>query len=167
MGLQRKSLIETLSELIEDSKEIIEEESEKIVEEYGGLVSPVSAVFLYAEKKGIRLNDHVEVEEDEKEPEMDISDISEDLQEVFFECKISEIKNTFHFNGGDGRGREVILYDDTGTIKLMLWGDQTEEVDSMSRGDIIRIYGYPDTYKGSLQVKLGKHGYIEKIDDRN
>lgn len=53
------------------------------------------------------------------------------------------------------------LTDDSGEIKIALWGEDTEKY---SKGDRIRITnGWVSEFKGELKVSSGKNGTIEKV----
>jgi replication factor A1 len=63
---------------------------------------------------------------------------------------------------GAARVAEVTLEDDSGTIVLVLWGDQIEKV---SVGNQIRIEkAYVKEWNGSLQLNVGKFGKITVIE---
>ncbi|MBI2583752.1 MAG: DNA-binding protein [Candidatus Aenigmarchaeota archaeon] len=54
---------------------------------------------------------------------------------------------------------ECTIEDDSGTITLVLWGDQ---IDLVKEGDKIKISnGYVKEWNGALQLNVGKFGKIE------
>jgi len=53
---------------------------------------------------------------------------------------------------------ESVLEDDSGVITLVLWGDQTKEV---QEGDRVRVEnGYVKEWNNSMQLNVGKFGKI-------
>jgi replication factor A1 len=53
---------------------------------------------------------------------------------------------------------DALLVDDTGSISLVLWNDQIRQIDN---ADKIRIEnGYVKSYRGNLQLSVGKWGTI-------
>ena len=55
----------------------------------------------------------------------------------------------------------VILEDDTGTVKLNLWGSQSEGVEE---GKVLEIKnGFVKEFKGEKQISVGKMGSIKIV----
>lgn len=55
----------------------------------------------------------------------------------------------------------VILEDETGDVKLTVWG---EEIDNIKVGNRLKITdGWVNEFKGDLQISLGKNGKMEVI----
>jgi replication factor A1 len=62
---------------------------------------------------------------------------------------------------GPTRVAECTIEDDTGTIILVLWGDQ---IDSIKEGDRINIKGgYVKEWNGNLQLNVGKFGKLSVL----
>ena len=94
---------------------------------------------------------------------MKISDIKTTTDKVNLEAKILEKGEPREVNTARGPTRvaECTLEDDSGTIILVLWGDQ---IDSVKEGDKIRVSnGYVKEWNGALQVNAGKFGKIEVV----
>lgn len=74
---------------------------------------------------------------------------------------------TFEKNSGEGRVRNVRLDDGTGSIKLVLWDEETEMVgDEIRNGEDIRVInGYVQDRGYGLQIQPGKWGKIELMVD--
>jgi replication factor A1 len=72
--------------------------------------------------------------------------------------EISEAKQTSY-----GPMQNAKAQDDTGTVDISFWGDQTGKYKT---GDRIRISkGWCKEYRGQLQVSAGKFGKIEKTGE--
>ncbi len=68
---------------------------------------------------------------------------------------------TFKSKGKEGRVRNVRIDDVSGSIKLVLWNEQTEMVNDMKRGQRIRIInGYVQDRGYGLQISTGKWGEV-------
>jgi replication factor A1 len=53
---------------------------------------------------------------------------------------------------------DAMVQDDTGTIKLTLWNEQ---IDMVNVGDNIKIEnGYVTSFKGEIQLNVGKYGKL-------
>ena len=77
---------------------------------------------------------------------------------------ISEIgeKRTFSKFGRELTVANAVLKDDSGSIRLSLWNDDTHR---FKKGDRIKIInGYVNEFQGEKQLTSGKYGSIEKLD---
>lgn len=69
---------------------------------------------------------------------------------------VGEVRTVNMKAGGTKAVCDAILKDDSGTIKLTLWGDDTVKVKT---GDIIGIEnGYTNEYKGEISIAAGQYG---------
>jgi len=56
---------------------------------------------------------------------------------------------------------DAVVQDDTGTIKLALWNEQ---IDQVNVGDKIKIEnGYITSFKGEIQLNIGKYGKLSVL----
>jgi len=63
--------------------------------------------------------------------------------------------------GGTSNVADCTLRDDSGSIKLSLWGEQINTVDV---GDRVRIEnGYTRAFRGEVQLSIGRYGKLVKI----
>ena len=89
---------------------------------------------------------------------MKISDLKEGTDKVNIEAKVIEKEGTREVNTKFGRTKvaNAVLEDDSGTIALTLWGDDTDKV---KQGDSVKIEnGFVKEWNGSLQLSVGKYG---------
>ncbi len=95
---------------------------------------------------------------------MKIADLKGEQSRVDVEGEVVEKGDTRSVNlraGGQSNVADATLRDDTGTIKLSLWGDQIESVDV---GDRIRIEnGYTKAFRGEIQLNIGRYGKLSKL----
>lgn len=76
-----------------------------------------------------------------------------------FEIIEKEDIREFEKFGKQGRVCNAIGKDDTGTIKLTLWND---DIDKVNTGDIVKIEnGWVGEWQGELQLSTGKFGKLE------
>ena len=68
---------------------------------------------------------------------------------------------------GTGKVATVILGDETGTIRLSLWNEQTTVIDKIKVGDVLEVInGFTKTdYKGQPEIRFAKYGNLRKVDD--
>ncbi len=87
-----------------------------------------------------------------------ISELVNGSKKVDIEAKVVQKEEARDVNTKFGRNRvcNAIVEDDSGSIMLVLWGD---EIDKVKEGDTIKIEnGYVNEWKDTLQLSVGKFG---------
>ena len=91
---------------------------------------------------------------------MKISDLKDGAGRVNIEAKVVEREETREINTKFGRTKvaNTVVEDDSGTIVLVLWGD---DADKVKEGDTVKIEnGYVKAWNGTLQLNVGKYGKL-------
>ena len=95
---------------------------------------------------------------------MKIGELKAYMNDVSLKAKIAELKEPREIMTKFGTTTtltEAILEDDSGTIKLTLWGNQAE---SMEEGSEIEIAGgFTKEFRDELQLGIGKKGSIKLL----
>lgn len=94
---------------------------------------------------------------------MKIADIKENAMKITVEGKIVEKEEAREVNTKFGRTKvaNAVIEDDSGSIVLVLWGDQ---VDNIKEGDSVKVEnGYVKEWNNSLQLNVGKFGKLTVI----
>ncbi len=89
---------------------------------------------------------------------MKVSDLKDGAGKVDVEVKVIEKDEAREINTKFGRTKvsNTVVEDDSGTIVLVLWGD---DADKVKEGDTIKIEnGYVKEWNGTLQLNVGKYG---------
>ena len=63
---------------------------------------------------------------------------------------------------GGGQVCDFTLKDDSGQVKLVLWNEQVDMADVGSRVSVEN--GYTSTYRGELQLNVGKYGHFAVLE---
>ena len=96
---------------------------------------------------------------------MKIADLKGEQSRIDVEGEIVEKGDVRTVNlraGGTSTVTDCTLRDDTGTIKLSLWGEQINQVDV---GDKVRIEnGYTKAFRGENQLNNGRYGKLSKVE---
>lgn len=96
---------------------------------------------------------------------MKIADLKGEQSRVDVEGEIIEKGDVRTVNlraGGTSTVADATVRDDTGTIKLSLWGEQINSVDV---GDKIKIEnGYTKAFRGEIQLNIGRYGKLSKSE---
>ncbi len=90
---------------------------------------------------------------------MNIKELSAGQGKVELQAKVVEKGDvrTFEKFGKEGTVCTAVVKDDTGSIKVSLWNEQTEQVNV---GDTIKIgNGYVSEFRDELQLSTGKFGH--------
>ena len=73
--------------------------------------------------------------------------------------KIRDVKTRY----GETQVANATLEDESGQVKLTLWGDQIEKV---SEGKVVEVVnGYANEWQGEIQISVGKRGEIKISDE--
>ncbi|MFA4820360.1 MAG: OB-fold nucleic acid binding domain-containing protein [Candidatus Aenigmatarchaeota archaeon] len=94
---------------------------------------------------------------------MKISDLKDGAGKVDIEAKVIEKEAAREINTKFGRTKvcNTVLEDDSGTVVLVLWGDDIEKI---NQGDTVKIEnGYTKEWNGTLQLNVGKYGKISVV----
>jgi replication factor A1 len=93
---------------------------------------------------------------------MRIGDLRDGMKRVDVEADVLEISEprqvSSRYTGQEFRVAEAMIRDETGTIKLVLWNEQIEQVNV---NDKVRIEnGYIRSFRGEIQLNVGKYGTL-------
>ena len=140
------------------SEDEINEKIESKIEEFSGLISKEGAAYMVAAENGIDLKE-------KSDNRLKIKNIIPGMKNVEIVGKVLRVSSVKEFSRNDKTGKVCSIYlgDETGTIRLTLWDDETEAADKIKVGDVIKVYGY--TREGQLELRLGRYGKIIKVDE--
>ena len=98
---------------------------------------------------------------------MKISDLRQGMRRVDVEAKVLEVSEPrevqSRYTGQRFKVAEATISDGTGTIKLVLWNEQ---IDLVNTDDIVRIEnGYVKTFRGEIQLNVGRYGKLTVLHD--
>lgn len=95
---------------------------------------------------------------------MKINDLKLGMNEITLEAKVVEISEPRSVNtkfGYQTRVADATLEDESGQIKLSLWGKQIDEVNV---GDTVKITkGYVSEFRGDVQLNVPRSGTLEVV----
>jgi replication factor A1 len=95
---------------------------------------------------------------------MKISELKAGMRNVSVVAKIDSVGQPRTVNlktGGTNTVADAVISDDSGSIKLSLWG---EDISKIQTGDKVSIEnGYINTFKGENSLSIGKFGKLKKI----
>ena len=95
---------------------------------------------------------------------MKINELKPAMSNVAIKAKVSELKEPREVMTKFGNAiilTEAILEDDTGSIKVSLWGEQAEGI---QEGSEVEITGaFTKEFRDELQMSIGKRGSIKVV----
>lgn len=153
-----EALYEKLLESI--SEDELKERIRKKIQSVGGLLSEEGALLLIAGELGVNIEDTPK-----EKKHFFISDIVDGMQNIDISGRIMRIFDVNVFQrktGTEGRVQNIIIADNTGSIRIVFWDDQIEKLNQFKRGDIVTIRnGYlRKGFNNEFEISLGKEGVI-------
>jgi replication factor A1 len=95
---------------------------------------------------------------------MKISELKAGMRNVSITGKIDSVGEPRTVNlkaGGTNTVADAIISDESGSIKLSLWG---EEINNVQPGDRVSVEnGYINTFRGENSLNVGKFGKLKKL----
>ncbi len=158
-----EELVEKIAEESEMDREEVENEIQTKEEEFSGLVSEEGAAHLVAKEHGVELSEP-------EDRELKVENVLSGMSRVNLRAQVVDITpvNTFEKDDGEeGRVRNLVLGDETGTVRMSLWNDQLEVAEKLSEGDNVQIsnaYSREDNL-GNPELRIGDSTRLKKIED--
>lgn len=161
--MEPEQIIEKIVEETDLDEDDVEEKVEEKMEEFEGLVSEEGAVHLVAKEAGVQAAES-------GDQALKVENIVPDMRKVNMKARVTNISdtNTFERDEGDeGKVRNMTLGDDTGTIRLTLWDEQTEIAEKVDEGDAIGVSGAytVEDNQGNAELRLGDSAQVKMVDD--
>ncbi|MBI4014746.1 MAG: DUF2240 family protein [Candidatus Aenigmarchaeota archaeon] len=143
------------------SEEEIQQKVQEKQEELSGLISEDGAVYIVAKELGIQVM--------RKKERLYISSIVPGMKSVDIVGKVMRIFPVKEFSSEKGTGKvaNIVLGDNTGTVRMSLWNDELEALSEMNVGDVIRVKGFSrEGYDGNAELRIGRYGLMQKSTEK-
>ncbi|MGC9310297.1 MAG: OB-fold nucleic acid binding domain-containing protein [Candidatus Aenigmatarchaeota archaeon] len=146
------------AKLTED--ELDERIEEKVIE-LSGLVSEEGAAYIVAKEEGLDLLE-------KRDLSLKIKNILPGLKAIDVVGKVVSVSDMREFKKGDrsGKVQNVMIGDETGSIRVVFWNDMVRLVSDLKEGDVIKVkrgFTRPNTF-GMPEIHMGNTSSIEKSD---
>jgi len=95
---------------------------------------------------------------------MKINELKPGMSNVNLKAKIIELKEPREVNTKFGTTvvlTEVVLEDDSGNVKLTLWGEQADNLETEQEVEITG--GFTKEFRDEIQLTLGRKGSIKAV----
>lgn len=126
------------------------------MDQLSGLISKEGAAHIIANELGIRLLDQAS-------GRLKIKNILAGMRNVEIVGKVQEIYEVREFQTETRSGKvgSIIIGDETGTVRLVLWGGQADVIKDLNKEDVVQIEsGYVKQNNNRKEVHLGERGKI-------
>ena len=157
---------EILKKIVEKTGSSEDDIKKKIAEkqrELSNLVSKDGAAYIIAKELGIELFPK------KTERRLQIKNIVPKIRMLDIDARIVRIfpVKEFESKGRKGKVASIILGDQSGTIRLTLWDQQTDMIDKLEQGMAVHVFsGYTrEGMDGSAEIRLSKSGGLKILED--
>ena len=159
MNLSYEQAVAKIKEKSTLSEEEISSKIKEKLEKFAGLVSREGAAHILANEQGIKLIDNP------KEPsKLKIKNLVAGMQNVEVLTKILAMypAKQFNSNGREGQVGSMVLGDETGTVRAVLWNEQANKLASLQKDDILRLEGgyVKENRNSSLEIHVNDRSTI-------
>lgn len=149
-----------------DRKDILTMIKEKREELGQDVINDEAAAMIVARELGVDLL------QDSSRGQFKIEDITEDKRNVALIARVMRLDTVRTFrrkDGSEGRVASLMVGDNTGTIRVVLWDDMTRAISEghINIGDVIQIRGgyVKKGFRDSYELNIGRMGSIRVLED--
>ncbi|MBI5060906.1 MAG: hypothetical protein HZB67_01185 [Candidatus Aenigmarchaeota archaeon] len=104
---------------------------------------------------------------DELMKRLNIQNLIPGMQNVDVLGRITRInEREFTTERGSGKVANVTISDESGSIRVVLWGNEIEKISGLSEGDVVLVSGFVKEGMYGPELRLSSRGKIEKSDER-
>ena len=94
-----------------------------------------------------------------------VSELSTEMRDVDIEGRVARILPVTTFERDDRKGQvqNIILADESGTVRVTFWNEDVEKIKSLQEGDVVRVrHGYvKEGFRGGVDYQVGRKAEIE------
>ncbi len=142
-----------------------EEVMKKILEkqkELSNLVSREGAAYIIAKEMGLDLLPKTK-------RRLEIKNLMPKIRNLNLSARVIKVFEPTEFVRKEGKGKvaNIILGDNTGTVRLSLWDDQTEIATKIKAGMAVETFGAytKDDGLGGVEIRIGKTGGLRILEE--
>ena len=137
MQIPYETVVAKIVEQSELSKEDVEGKVQEKMSQLSGLISKEGAALIIANE--LNLNIHQEV----AQQPVKIKDIVAGSRDLTFNAKILQKwqKKEFEVNNRKGTVANIFVGDETGRMRVVMWGETAKVFDELAEGDVVQVKG--------------------------
>ena len=157
MQISYESILKLIEEKSGLSMKEIEAKIKTKIDSLSGLISKDGAAHIVAHELG------VEIKAEDNKGAITIKNLVPGLRNITVVGKVRKIFDLNTFNKADGttgRVRSMYIFDDSDSVKAVLWNDSTDA--NINEGDIIRLSkAYVKDNRGNIEVNVS---YLDNVE---
>ena len=154
--------LDQIIEKIKQNSSLTEEElNSKIdqkMKDLSGLISKEGAAHIIANELGVKLFEAIS-------GKLQIKNILEGMRDVETVGKVQQVSQITEFqrkDGNTGKVANLVIADETGSIRIVLWGSQADTISKIKENDTVKIIsGYVRENNNRLEVHLNDNSKVE------
>lgn len=149
-------LISTIKEKSGLSEEDIEGKVKQKLEQLSGLISKEGAAHIVANELGIKLLE-------QPSGKLQIKNVLPGMRDVETHAKVLQVYELRQFKSGEREGQvaSALVGDETGAIRVVMWGNQAEHTLRLRSGDVLGIKGgYVKDNQGRKEIHLNEKAQL-------
>src|SRR3989344_8042549 len=151
-----QDIIEKITKESRLSEKEINNKIDDKLKQLSGLISKEGAAHIIANELGIKLLEAVS-------GKLQIKNILAGMRDVETVGRVQRIFETREFQSKDRQGKvaSLIIADETGSIRAVLWGDQTDNLKNIQENTIIKLLsGYVRENSGQKEIHLNERSKL-------
>lgn len=151
-----EQIIEKIKSEANISESEIDEKISQKMKQLSGLISKEGAAHIVANELGIKLFDAFS-------GKLLIKNILVGLRNVETVGKVLQTYELREFTTNDRQGKvaSMVIGDETGTIRVVLWGSQADNIRNISSGMIVKVAGgYVKDNSGSMEIHMNERSKL-------
>ena len=153
-----QDMIKKITEEAGISEQEVNDKIKQKLEQLSGLISKEGAVHIIANELGVKLIP-------ETTGRLDIKNILEGMREVEVAGKVTQNFGIREFktDNREGKVANIVIADETGTIRVVCWGDQADKTANIDVGDVVKVSsGYVRLNQGNNEIHLNDRSVLTK-----
>ena len=151
-----EQIIEKIKSEANISESEIEEKINQKMKQLSGLISKEGAAHIVANELGIKLFDAFS-------GKLQIKNILAGLRNVETIGKVLQTYELREFTTNERQGKvaSMVIGDDTGTIRVVMWGSQADNIKDITNGMIVKVVGgYVKDNNGNIEIHVNERSKL-------
>src|SRR3989338_7293247 len=151
-----EQIIEKIKNEAKISESEIEEKISQKMKQLSGLISKEGAAHIVANELGIKLFDAFS-------GKLQIKNVLAGLRDVETVGKVLQTYELREFTTNERQGKvaSMVIGDETGTIRVVMWGSQAENIRDITNGMIVKVVGgYVKDNSGNIEIHVNERSKL-------
>jgi replication factor A1 len=151
-----EEIILKINEITKMNSSEIEERVEKKMKQLSGLISKEGAAHIIANELGVKIFEPLS-------GKLQIKNILSGMRDVETLGKVLQVYGAREFMKGDSLSKvaSILIGDETGMIRVVMWGSQAENAANLGLNDIVKVLGgYVRDNNGRKEIHLNERSQL-------